>query len=223
MPGGVRRTAGQALQRGAQAAEVGMVGHGGGRIGEQLAREVRVGGIVRHAQEQREGDQGLIAEQVDVEQLGAARRIGEHHARAGGAGRDRIVEALPVEPLVQASVGLAVEPAVYGPRHFERREVVRIGAGAQQDHRPRGGVLHLDPHGLDPGALDVDAKHPVGVGPAQHGGAQGDALFGRGLRAGAQRGHGIAGRRLPGGAAGQQAGDERHRRTRQEGGKRGKG
>ncbi|MCY1301012.1 hypothetical protein D9M70_506010 [compost metagenome] len=132
---GIGGAAWQTLQSGAQRCQVLIVRDGGSWVRKQRTGKARVPGIVGHFEEECEGDQGEIAQQIHVQQLGAAIRIGEHDTRTRLAWGNRVSESLPVEPFVYTIIGPAVEPRMQGPGDLQWRKVVRIAARAKQAQR----------------------------------------------------------------------------------------
>ena len=196
-PAGIGRTAGQPLERRAERGEVLVVRDLRIGILERELRQALIRGVVRHRQEQGEGNQRLVPEQIDIEQLRAALWIGEEDPRARRPRRDRILEPESVEVVVDARVRASRERRVHGPRDFERREVIRVGSRPQQPQRLRRPILDFDPYRLHVRLVDVGAEHAPAVFCAQHRRGHAHVALGGGHGAGAQRGVADLGGGLP--------------------------
>ena len=211
-PAGIGRTTRQPLERRAQRIEVVVVGDLRLRM---LERERRRPVVVVRMQEQRERNQRLAAEQIDVDQRRPALWVDEDDSRVRRAGRDRIIEREFLDVVVDARIRCSCERLVHGPRHFQRREVVRVGSRPQQPQRLRRPVLDFDPDGHHVRLFDVGAEHLL-AGFLAHDDRT-DAhvvpVRRRGRGACAQCGVVDPGGDLPGRAAGQR---ERQRRMRED-------
>ena len=168
--------------------------------------------VTRHLQQQRERHHLLVAEQVDVHQLRDRLGIRKQDAARGTTRGDRIRKRECGELLVDALVGLATHGHVSRPGHFERREVVRIGARAQQPEDMVAAILDFDPDRLDAGRRHVRAEQPLAVLRSEHGGTHLYRTLRLRHRPGPQGRVARVRRSLPGSAGAQQqhrAGDTR--------------
>ncbi|MNI14501.1 hypothetical protein D3C73_677640 [compost metagenome] len=100
----VSGAAGKTLQRGTQRDQVVIILDLGTLMLEQAFGKPFFPGIVRHPQEERERDQRLSLQQIDIQQPRSALRVDEQHARFRFAWQDGILEPQLVQVCIDARV-----------------------------------------------------------------------------------------------------------------------